>query len=152
LFYLEETAMKILIAIIALTAMSQSASAGGNVNQTLVRTYHLSDSDSYETARIRLIQEAKVEFIEFAAGSVLIRQVNMTIESLSNEILSWSVGQIRTEIIQDARDTFYRSGGRSIELKLRFTMTKKNVARIQKMLERKLASLPREEYPFTSSI
>ena len=147
--------MKRLIVAIIVVAMAHSAYAR-DISKTYVQERYVSESESYEAARLALLTRMKREFAEFAVGSVIIGQTRTTLEGVSDEMYSYTMGQVRTEIIGDdeTRRIYRDSGGRTIKIKARFWISKGHVTSIQKLLERKQHEITQlqtpREYQFSS--
>ncbi len=147
--------MKRLIVAIIVVAMAHSAYAR-DISKTYVQERYVSESESYEAARLALLTRMKREFAEFAVGSVIIGQTRTTLEGVSDEMYSYTMGQVRTEIIgaDETRRIYRDSGGRTVKIKARFWISKDHVKDIQKRLERKQHEITQlqtpREYQFSS--
>ncbi|MDB4698604.1 hypothetical protein OAF45_00510 [Candidatus Latescibacteria bacterium] len=141
--------MKKLIAIIALVAMAQSASAG-DISATYTTSRPIALDESYDSVRLFLIMRLKKQFAEYAAGSIVVGESYTTLEGATDATYSIAMGRIRTEIIKDEM-----TNGRIVKIKARFWMSKDDVKEVRKRLqalqnEITPLPLPYDQYGFQS--
>jgi hypothetical protein len=139
--------MRYLAAIIILMAMAQSASAGEDVSKTVTSSRPVPLDQSYDKARLILLTRMKRDFIEFVIGGVVVSSSSITMTSVVDQMVSFSLGRVRTDIVVDTREIYHSSGGRIVKITAKFLLAKKDIEGIQKILKQKENELANVQKP-----